>query len=100
MLTVSEDYVRSDTLTGADFTLRVKLEPYLDHTSDVSSIYWHWAENILAQEPYNLKDSRSEKIDLNQNYLVNVSRGLDKYGWISEYKAVIKMLHEQKKLGR
>ena len=35
MLTISENYVRSDTLTGADFTLRVKMDPYLDHTGDI-----------------------------------------------------------------
>ena len=100
MLATSEDYVRSETLTGADYTLKVKVESYVDRTREINSIYWFWAENILNREPYNLRDSYTNLIDVNQNFLVNVRRGLNNYGWIKMYDAMAKLLTQKKRLGR
>ena len=43
---------------------------------------------------------KRETIDLNQNFLVNVTRGLDNYGWMQEFKSMAKLLQEKKNLGR
>ena len=47
-----------------------------------------------------MRSEKTDKIDLNQNFLVNVTRGLDNYGWLQEYNSMAKLLLEKKNLGR
>ena len=56
----------------------------------MKSIYWHWAENILEKEPYNLKERT------NDLFLVDVNLGLDNYGYIKEYNAMEKIKTQKK----
>jgi len=79
-------------LTGDDFTVMVKVGKYSDRTEDLNGIYWHWAENILAKESYNIVDPVTGKIDPNQNLVVNVRRGLNNYGFLKMYGKMSKLL--------
>jgi len=63
-------------------------------------IYWHWAENVLKKEPYEIFNKKTSHTDNNQNMVCNVRRGLNNYGWIRMFNNMAKMLTEKKILGR
>jgi hypothetical protein len=74
--------------------------PYKDRNKDIVGIYWHWAENILKKEPFEIFNRKTQSSEENQNLVVNVRQGLDNYGWIAMYNNMAKMLTKKKLYGR
>jgi hypothetical protein len=54
----------------------------------------------LKEEPYDLAHPLTGEIDENQNFVSNVRRGMNNYGWIQMYQPMEKLLKEKKLYGR
>lgn len=61
-------------------------------------IYWAWAENVLAEEPYEYKDPGTNEVDINQNSVVNVHLGFSNYGYLTYYQKMGDLLKQKKLL--
>jgi hypothetical protein len=71
-------------LSGADFTVKVSTPKHTDDTTQITPIYWHYADNLL-----NHIDKKDAKFSENlKSRIVDINLGLDSYEYFTAYQAM------------
>ena len=85
MINFTEEEIVKNALTGPDFTVMLTNPNHNTIIEDIAAIQWQWAENILEKDSSKLLVQGSDKIDPNQDRVVNVHLGLNQYGYFKIY---------------
>jgi hypothetical protein len=77
LINFTEEEIVKNALTGPDFTVMLTNPNHNTIIEDIAAIQWQWAENILEKDSSKLLVQGSDKIDPNQDRVVNVHLGLN-----------------------
>ena len=79
-----------------DFTVALKVPPYLENTKDLKAIYWGWAQRVLEKQRSikegDLKVKGDWRNDPNKNEVFNVYFGMNSYKHLDHYMQPLRKL--------